>query len=60
MFKDDVAKSLKEMNATQWQLADAIGISEPTLTRWLRYQLTGEHLQRVQQGLATLVAKEGN
>lgn len=54
MIRDEVLQVLKEVGATQWQLADAMGSSEPTMTRWLRYPLEGERLKRVQEGLLVL------
>ncbi len=54
MIRDEVLQSLKEAGAAQWELADAIGISEPTMTRWLRHPLEGERLKRVQEGLLAL------
>lgn len=54
MIRDEVLRALKESGATQWQLADTIGISEPTMTRWLRHPLEGERLKRVQEGLLAL------
>ena len=35
MKKSDVLKILFELNATQWRLAEAVGVSEPTLGRGL-------------------------
>ncbi len=57
MVRDEILKILHEINMPQWKLADAVGISEPTLTRWLRYPLEGERLKRVQIALEKL--KEG-
>ena len=54
MIRDEILRALKESGATQWQLADTIGISEPTMTRWLRHPLEGERLKRVQEGLLAL------
>ena len=38
----EVRKALQEKNMKQWELADLLGISEFTLTRWLRKELTEE------------------
>lgn len=32
-----------------WQIAEALGVSEPTLTRWLRYPLTPERESRINE-----------
>ena len=54
MKKSDVLKILFELNATQWRLSEAVGVSEPTLVRWLRHPLEGERLERVKRGLEVL------
>lgn len=37
-----------------WQIAKAAGISEPTLTRWLRDELTPEHERRLNEAIKQL------
>ena len=32
----NIKKKIKESNLKQWQIAEAMGISEFTLSRWLR------------------------
>ena len=59
MTKIDVLRILFDLSATQWQLAEAIGISEPTLTRWLRHPLEGERLERVKRCLEVLQEEAG-
>lgn len=34
-----------------WQIAKAAGISEPTLTRWLRDEITPEREQRLMEAI---------
>ena len=36
----DVREALQNKGMKQWELADMLGISEFTLTRWLRKELT--------------------
>ena len=38
----DIKRMIKEAGVYQWQIAEAIGIDETTLCRWLRFQLTDE------------------
>lgn len=37
-----IREALTAAGMKQWQLADLLGISEPTLTRWLRHELPQE------------------
>lgn len=36
----EVRKALQNKGMKQWELADLLGVSEFTLTRWLRKELT--------------------
>lgn len=36
----DIRNELTKANVKQWELADGLNISEPTLTRWLRHELS--------------------
>lgn len=38
----EVREALQNKGMKQWELADMLGISEFTLTRWLRKELTEE------------------
>lgn len=37
-----------------WKVAAAIGISEPTLTRWLRFPIPDEKEQRIMEAINVL------
>ena len=54
MNRKEVMERLKYCSAKLWQLADAVGVSEPTITRWLRRPLEGERLLRVITALEQL------
>lgn len=41
-----------------WKVAAEVGVSEPTLTRWLRVPLEGEHRERVTAALQALIERE--
>lgn len=41
-----------------YQLADAVGISPSTLSVWLRKELTGNRLKRVEKALDILISKK--
>lgn len=54
MCNQDIRKLLKEKNIKMWQLADQLGISEPTITRWFRRELPQEkkkHIIKVIKGM---------
>ena len=38
----DIRETAKESGVYLWQIAAALGISEPTLIRWLRFPLAPE------------------
>lgn len=41
-----------------WEVAAAAGISEPTLTRWLRTEMNGERRTRVLDAIYSLLEQE--
>ena len=43
----DLRKSAKENGVALWQIADRLNISEPTMTRKLRRELSAEEKQRI-------------
>lgn len=43
MTSNEIKKVMKNERIYQWELAKAIGISEFTLSRWLRGSLSKEH-----------------
>lgn len=42
-----VREALQNKGMKQWELADMLGISEFTLTRWLRKELTEEEKEQL-------------
>ena len=54
MTKADVQKLLKDSGLRQWQLAEALGISEYTLCKRLRHPLTEEFEADVRRTIETL------
>ncbi len=42
-----VRTAIAKAGLYQWQIADVIGISEGTLTRWLRTELSDERREKV-------------
>ena len=47
MKKDEVKLLMKQNQVKQWEVAEAMGISEFTLCRWLRKDLKGKQLERL-------------
>ncbi|MBR6313404.1 MAG: hypothetical protein IKR49_02045 [Clostridia bacterium] len=42
-----IRKFAKEKNVPLWAVADALGISEPTMTRKLRHELEPEETEKI-------------
>lgn len=47
----------KDRKVRLWQIADALGISEPTMTRMLRHEISKEQLDRL-CGIVDRIASE--
>ena len=56
MTNEELKQKIKESNLYQWQVANAVGVSEMTLIRWLRSPITTEHAERVNVAIETLKA----
>lgn len=54
----DIRRAARMADVAQWEICERLGISEPTLTRWLRTELPEEKRQRI---LAVIdeISKEG-
>ena len=50
----NIRKQIKELGLYQWQLADAVGVSNYSFSIWMRPEMTGERLARVQAALDKL------
>ena len=50
----------KAENVTLWRIALQIGVSEPTLIRWLRVPLSEDREQRIYAAIAELKAGEAH
>ena len=50
----NIRKQIKDLGLYQWQLADAVGVSNYSFTIWMRHEMTGERLARVQAALDKL------
>lgn len=57
MSNEDLRKEFKIANVRQWEVADAIGISEITMVKWLRKELDDERKAMVRKGIAVVKEK---
>ena len=42
-----IREALKDKGMTQWELAIMLGVSEPTITRWFRQELSAERQAKI-------------
>lgn len=54
-----IRTAIMEAGLRHWQVAKAAGISEFTLSVWLRQELNGERLERIESAIARLSAEQG-
>lgn len=47
MANEKIKLTAKNKGVALWQVADRLGISEPTMTRKLRHELTGAEKERI-------------
>ena len=60
MKKEEVKLLMKQNQVKQWEVAEAMGISEFTLCRWLRKDLKGKQLERQErQKIGYAIKKDG-
>jgi predicted transcriptional regulator len=51
---DDIRRSIRESGLHQWMVAERLGISEATFTRWLRTEMSGERKKMVMDAIQEL------
>lgn len=59
MHNVEIRKAVADARLRYYEVAAAIGISPFTLSVWLRTDLTGERLERVQAALVSLTGGKG-
>lgn len=57
IYKSEIKDAAKKAKLYQWEIALEIGVSEPTLVRWLRTPLPAEKEERILAAIEKL-AKE--
>ena len=54
MENTDIRRTARAAGIPLWRVAAAIGVSEPTLTRWLRFPLPADKEHRVVEAISRL------
>lgn len=52
MCNKDLRDEMRIANVRQWEVADAIGISEMTMVKWLRRELDDSKKATVREGIS--------
>ena len=60
MCNKDLRDEMRIVNVRQWEVADAIGISEMTMVKWLRKELGAEKKALVREGIAKAAQQKKN
>ncbi|MCL2776178.1 MAG: hypothetical protein FWD71_22995 [Oscillospiraceae bacterium] len=55
MANEKFRKEIKQSGVKMWQIADKIGISDMTLSRKFRYELTSEEKDEIRRIIAGIV-----
>jgi hypothetical protein len=51
---DDIRRSIREYGLHQWMVAEHLGISEATFTRWLRTEMSNDRKRMVMNAIQEL------
>ena len=57
MCNEDLRNEFRISNVKQWEVADALGISEMTMVKWLRKELSPDKKAMIRDGIAAVKAK---
>lgn len=57
MCNEDLRNEFRIANVKQWEVADAIGISEMTMVKWLRKELDPDKKALVRDGIEAVREK---
>lgn len=58
-INNDIRATLKMNGIYLYELAKVIGVSEPTIIRWLRVPLSAERRECIQRGIDRLIEAQG-
>lgn len=56
-FNTDVQTKIKECGLMKWEVAEAIGITDSTFSKWLRRELSTEQKDRIFAAIEQIVAE---
>ena len=59
MKNKEIRLKLWEKKIPLWKVAEKVGVTEVTICRWFRNELTGEKLARVQTAIDELLREGG-
>ena len=51
---EEVRRAARVADVPLWQIAAKIGVSQPTMTRWLRFPLSTDKEERIMQAIQEL------
>lgn len=57
MCNQDIRKEIRSVGLYQWNIAEALGISESVLTRRLRHELPEEEKEKIRSVIKELTKK---
>lgn len=60
MCNEDLRNEFRIANVKQWEVADAIGISEMTMVKWLRKELDPDKKALVRDGIEVVREKHNS
>lgn len=60
MNNADIRQAAKSAGVYLWQVAAALGISEPTMTRKLRFELSEDEKGKLKEIISSLAAQKSN
>jgi len=59
MNNHEIRGKMKEKGIKQWEIADVLGISEFTLSRWLRKEILDSKRQRILEAIESIAKRKG-
>ena len=59
MENEKIRKAARVAGVPLWKIAQYVGVSEPTLTRWLRTQLSEEREKAIMEAISKLESGVG-
>lgn len=58
-MNQEIKRKIRMAGIYQWQVAKALGVSEITLVRWLRDELSDQRRNAILEAIESLSHKEG-